>query len=299
MLVKAPTLSALWHGACSHIFFGDRDQISWQGSMSMAYDNFLHANSMEYEMDVGRDLWLTKARFPKLQRDYLDLDEYNQFLERCANIAKRRGSITQMTCKVHGARGKNSFKPTGNYAHGNCMIGFTFRMHMKKDGGQPVLGLHSRVSYVSYMGALDLALAYVMVKEIGDALGFAPEECAFQWYVDSLQWANMQSMAYMCSRPKMMKALRQHKTYPSTRYPTINIMRRTEENFRTKYEEGFTPKEEKYAQMMRYRTRYERSIHGVEPGLMPSIPVQTLTLDALRNPPRARKPKEEDDGTED
>lgn len=282
------TLTDMWHRACDEMIFakGDSGKIFKGSSMTISYGHLISAKSMAYEMDVWKNLHLTKSRFPTLQRTYLDLDIYEQFVKRCHNSVKERGSVTQMPSVDHGPRGINRTKKTGNYAHGKCILGWTFRM--TKDTKKPVLGMHSRVSYITYMGALDLALCYCMAKEIGSQIGFDVEDFEFEWYCNAFQIAHMQSVSYFWSRKDLRAAIKDEEKWPDDEYPTVKLMRKTLNEFKRKRNEGFAPEQEKFAQLMRYRRRWEARVNK-EP--WPDIPVDTLTLDAMR---RARPVKEEE-----
>lgn len=290
MLLNAKTLTALWNGAAAKMFFAPTGEITKGSSMTIIYDNYVQCSSMEFEMDVWEDLHLTKNRFPVLQRTYLTLEEFEDFLVRAQRVVKQKGAVTRMTAVAHKPRGVNRTKKTGNYAHGGCILGWTFRMD--KATKQPVLGMHSRVSYLPYMGGLDLALCYVIAKELGAQIGYDVEDFAFRWYCDAFQFAHMQSVSYVWNRRGLMRAIDSPKNYPDADYPTVRLMRNTINSFREKKERGFAPEEEKFAQLMRYRRRWEERVD--ETGKWPSIPVDTLTLDALRNPFR-RFTEEEDE----
>jgi hypothetical protein len=243
---------------------------------------------MTYDMDVWKDLHLTKSRFPTLQRTYVDPDIYDAFTKRCHNSVKERGSVTQMPSVDHGPRGINRTKKTGNYAHGKCILGWTFMVHPGTK--QPILSMHSRVSYVSYMGALDLALSYHMAKELGEELGFGVEDFGFRWYCDSFQFAHMQSVSYVWNRKHLRDAIKDEVKWPDDEYPTVKLMRKTVREFIRKRKEGFTPEQEKFAQLMRYRRRWESRVD--KDGKWPDIPVNSLDLSALRRPTRAKKEEE-------
>lgn len=284
ILLEQKSLTALWEGAANHIFFGqlvdDGGDLYRGSSMTRCYDNFLGCDSMEYQMDVWEDLHLTKSRFPVLQRTYVDIDTYEAFLKRCHNTVKERGAVLKMPAIDHAPRGINRTKKTGNYAHGGCILGWTFRMHPGTK--QPILTMHSRVSYISYMGALDLALCFCMAQEIGREIARPVEDFGFRWYCDSFQFAHMQSVSYVWNRPELMKAIKDPATWPAEQYPTIKLMRNTIREFVRKHREGFLPEEEKFAQLMRYRRRWTARVTGDNPKGWASIPVTTLNLDALR-----------------
>ena len=280
MIVKANTLTRLWEGSVERMLFAKRGEIETSSSMTIERVNLLTCAHMDYEMNVWDDCHLTKARFPKLQRDYLSLPDYEAFLDKAANAARRRSSVASMNAKPHLAHGKNEFMKRGNLAHGGCLMGITFNMAK----GKPHLSLHSRATYIAYLGALDLALMYVIGKELGEHIGFEVEECGLTFYVDALQIASMQSAAFFWNRPELMAPIHSPKKYPDGEFPTIRMMRKLFRDWQRKMDEGMDPQDEPYGQLRRYRARWESRVR--DDGKWPSIPVNTLTLDALRNPTR-------------
>src|SRR3982750_332266 len=186
MIKQFENMTDLWHSACEDLLFAKRDELDrWAGLTTVMYDNFLTARSMEFDFDVGRDLWLTKSRFPKLQRDYLEFEALPDFFDRCEKIAShhaRRGVITTMACKKAVQRSGTGMR--SQHVWGNCMIAFTYHGGMK--WSQPTLGLHSRVSYIAYLGAMDMALAWIIAREIAARTGIQVEDMAFRWFIDSI-----------------------------------------------------------------------------------------------------------------
>jgi hypothetical protein len=282
ILMRAPTLTRAWRGACDKMFFAHIDDtqlgIARGSSMTMCYRNVMVADSMDFDLDVWFDLHLTKSRFPVLQKTYLTLEEFDAFLVRCRNAAKERGAVTKLHANPHKPRGINRTKKTGNYAHGGCIHGWDFRMD--KATKRPELAMHSRVSYLPYMGGLDLALSYCIAREVGQELNFAVEDFAFVWYCSAWQFAHMQSVAYVQNSPRMLAAIDKPKKWPDEEYPTIKLMRATLRSFREKMESGFTPEQEKFAQLMRYRKRWESRV--TDDGRWGSIPLRDLNLNSLK-----------------
>jgi hypothetical protein len=81
-----------------------------------------------------------------------------------------------------------------------------------------------------------------------------------------------------------MEAIDDPKSYPDARYPTIKLMRNTIRSFQEKMDRGFEPEEEKFAQLMRYRRRWQARVTGdTNGGRWVSIPVDTLDLSSLRS----------------
>jgi hypothetical protein len=267
------TLTELWHGNAQEQLFAKKKDLDFIASIdTVRYDNVLCCDSMEFDFDMGRDLWLTKSRFTVLQRDYLDLSMLSSFLDRCESIGlgeAKRGVITQMPTKMHSMRGKK-------YRWGPCMMGYTFRGGNKYE--QPTLALHSRVSYIAYIGGLDLALAHVLAREIGTRVGLRPEDFAFRWHVDSLQFHGFKSIPYLF-RFGLEDVLRDDTNeYPSRRHPTLKLVRKWWRGMESDFENGVPLDDQKYGPLKRIRKRYQQFQEG---NPLPSVPIDQLTLQPL------------------
>lgn len=253
------------------LFAGRHELDAVSGLTGVMYDHVLHTKSMAFELDVGHDLWLTRYRFPKLQRDYLEKGSVTPFLDRCqaAHQSKRvkAGVITQMMCRP-------ALRKDGEQVHvwGNCMIAFTFR-----GGKRPTLALHSRVSYIAYLGAMDLALAWVIAREIGQRIGLEVEELAFVWHVDSLQWHGFKCIPYVLSQG--IDEIFDEDRYFRSDYPMLHMTRRSIHLVQRDWENGRPTTKGRdgivYGPARRMARRY-RQVMGGDP--MPSIPLASLTL---------------------
>lgn len=270
-----PTLTELWHRSAHRMLFMKADKLDFIASIdTMVYDNVLSCDSMSFDFDAGRDLWLTKSRFTVLQRDYLDLYELESFLDRCESIGlgeAKRGVVTEMPCRRHARADKK-------YRWGNCMLGFTYRGGNKHE--RPTLGLHSRVSYIAYIGGLDLALAHVLAREIGHRVGCDPEDFQFRWHVDSLQFHGFKSIPYLFRFGLEDVLAQENSRYPSDEYPTIRLVRRWWRDMQRKREAGIPPEAEKYGPFKRIRKRYAQHLDGPS---LPPVPLENLTLQPLRD----------------
>jgi hypothetical protein len=235
---------------------------------------------MRFDFDLGRDLWLTPARFTVLQRDYLDLQSLDAFLDRCEAIGlgeAKRGVVTQMFAKQHAMRAKK-------YRWGNCMMAWSFRGGNKHE--QPTLTMHSRVSYIAYIGGADLALCYVLAREIGRRIGLRPRDFAFRWHVDSLQFHGFKSIPYLF-RFGLDEQLRSDTPeYPSSEYPTLKLVRKWYGGVAEKHENGVPLEEEKYGPLKRIRRRYGEYLLDPEhdKGISPRrVPIKELSFEPLRS----------------
>ena len=274
MIATYPDLTALWNNTALKMLVAPEHKLDFIASIdTMLYDNVLSCNSMAYDFDMGRDLWLTRSRFTILQRDYLDLGELEQFLDRCKAIGlgeAKRGVVTQLFAKQHARRAKK-------YRWGNCMLGWTFRGGNKHE--QPTLAMHSRVSYIAYIGGLDLALCHVLAREIGERIGRPPEDFKFRWYIDSLQFHGFKSIPFLFKHDLERLLLTDEGKFPSDEHPTLRLVRRWYKDVHWKYEMEVPLEEEKYGPLKRIRKRHLEWKSGTP---LPSVPIDELTLAPLR-----------------
>lgn len=271
ILGRSKTLTGLWHGACHDLLFAPAEKLDWAaGATTGRNDNLLMCNSMEYDFDLGRDLWLTAGRFKKLQRDYLDYELLEPFIDKCASMPAnlaRRGTVTQMNTRVHGVVKHNGRKD--NYTWGNCIFGFSFRPSEEQPG---IFTMHSRTSYVCYMGGLDLALAYTIAKEIAKRRGDVVQEYGFRWMIDSLQWYSIKAMAYI-HQYDLVDEIHRIKKWPDKQFPTAKITRNSYDFLHRREEDNNPPK---YGPT--HRVWSLMFGHNNRPV---SCPVDTLELEAL------------------
>jgi hypothetical protein len=223
---------------------------------------------MAYDFDMGRDLWLTKTRWTVLLRQYLDPSEVARFLDKAVEVATgegKRGVVTSMFCR-------NVTREAKKHRWGNCMSFFTWRGLRNEN---PTLTLHSRVSYVAYIGGLDLAVAHVLARTIADRVEIPVEDVAFRWYVDALQFHGFKSLPLLYRRDYV-----EDLEDPSLRrrYPTINLVGRWWDKIVEDTESGKPLEEEKYGPLKRVRRRYTEWINE---DYLPSVPIEDLTLAPL------------------
>jgi hypothetical protein len=266
------TLSDLWRDSVRRMWRGTLENkgIDFVASIdTISYDNLLAADSMAFNLDMGRDLWLNKQRWTRLVRQYLDPSETERFLERSASIGKsegKRGVVTAMHCAGVTRESKK-------HRWGNCMLGFSFRGLRNK--GQPTLTLHSRVSYIAYIGGLDLALAHVLAREIGKRIEVPVEDFAFRWHVDALQFHGFKSLPFLYKSEFVVDlentALRQ-------KFPTIKLVGRWWDKIIADTEAGKPLEAEKYGPLRRVRRRYAEYANK---DFLPTVTVEDLDLSPL------------------
>lgn len=141
--------------------------------------------------------------------------------------------------------------------------------------GQPTFSLHSRVSYIAYIGGADLAVAHVLAREISERIKVPIDEFTFEWYVDALQFHGFKSLPLLYKK-KYVKDL----AIPEMRqqYPTIKLVGRWWDQIVRSEEEGKPLEAEKYGPLKRVRRRYQEWLREE---YQPSITIDQLTLAPL------------------
>lgn len=275
MIKTFDTMSDLWHGSVDRMWKGTIenggiDHVA--GIDTVAYGNLLTAESMAYDFDLGRDLWLTRTRWTVLVRQYLDLSEVTRFLQRAQDLGLgegKRGAVTTMFCK-------NVARASKKHRWGNCMGMFTYRGVRGQDGAlRPTLALHSRVSYIAYIGGADLAVAHVLARYISKRIKVPVEEFRFQWYIDALQFHGFKSLPLLYKK-KYVKDLENPKL--RAKYPTIKLVGRWWDVTVDLTERGVPLDDIKYGPHRRITRRYREWVDGQ---FQPSVPVSTLSFEAL------------------
>jgi len=156
------------------------------------------------------------------------------------------------------------------------MLGWDFRGGNKSS--QPTLTMHSRVSYIAYIGGLDLALCWVLAKEIGERIGHDPEDFAFRWNLSSSQFHGFKSLPALYSLGLDPLSISETR-YPDREYPTLKMTRYHQRKVSQWVEEGRPLDEQKYGPLKRIMRRYTEYINE---DFLPAVPVEDLTFDALR-----------------
>lgn len=260
-------LTDLWHGAADLILMGTKEEIVSNGLTQLIFDPVLAANSLEYEMDLAEDLWLTRGRFTSLQRDYIDPVSLRQFIGKAAECSTQRAQISQMQCRMKGQRHVA-------YRWGNCIIGFTFRAHPK-----PILTMFSRTSMITRIGGLDLALTMCIGKLIAEARGENYKDYGFVWHASSLQHSALQGVPYFYTSG-WIDEMEEYTDEEIEELPALRGMKRQLEYFDDLDERGVMSK-----LGTRRRVREQRAEYVANGTLgKPKVPVNTLDLSKLKEP---------------
>lgn len=185
-------LTTLWHGACDGMLHAKKGKVHMNGVTSFKFDQIFRADSMDYEFDLGTELWLTKSRFTSLKRDYIEPARLDYLMEQVSQLPDRRIAIAQMMPRIKGERSHG--KDWVSYRWGNCILGFTFRAQPT-----PHFTMQSRTTLITRMGGMDLALAYCIARDIAEVREEDVKDYAFTWYVASLYHSSLHAMPYFYS----------------------------------------------------------------------------------------------------
>ena len=167
------------------------------------YDMTIMSPSCEYELDVGKHLWLNKGRWSRLIKEYVPRVHLDRFVSQSVEIVC--GEARQ------GATANMLFRDPDRYAKkhrwGGCLMGATFR---GSHPDQPTITFYSRTTYVGYMGLLDAGIAHNLAREICTHVnGLQVKDIAFRWCITSGQLHCFKTLPFVFSQPDLMKKLEQ------------------------------------------------------------------------------------------
>jgi hypothetical protein len=226
-------------------------------------DVMVSADSMAYDDFDLKKVWLTKNRWGALIQQYLDPDALEGWLSMIGEKLdgpRKRGVAFMRTNTVQTQTNASTGRVWRRW--GSCMIGYGFRSRP-----HPHLSLHSRTTYLGYIAQIDLALACVLAREIGERVGLDPEDIAFTWHLEAGQFHAFKSLAWFFQTPtdrahieeplseRKMKALR-------TDMPTLWLAKRTFAKMQREDEEDKGYGDHNFNQMLRIRRRYHAEVTG-------------------------------------
>lgn len=156
------------------------------------------AHSMAWDFDL-KDLWLTPSRWTQMVNQYLDPEALQAWIDQVTSKIGTKGrGIALMRTRIVKPRGGAATGHTNKETRrwGSCMISLSYKALPR-----PTIHLHSRTSYLGYIGALDLSVAWMAGRYLAHELGIKVEDIAFVWTNEAIQWHNFKSMAWMLNNP--------------------------------------------------------------------------------------------------
>lgn len=301
-IIRADNMTELWERANDSIIWAHEEDLSYWSSLdSMISDCMGIADHATYDIDIGKDLWVTPMRWTTLCNQYVDPEKLFKWLESVKTISTYNRGIAAMDMQSVKHQVVTSNARASRRKHGGCMRMVTYRAFP-----QPTVTLFSRTSYLGYIGGLDMLLAYKLVEQACDMIqdGLKPEQFQFRWVCDTWQFHGFKSLAYLFStgQDKFMRVsekgwaknvgrtFRGHEIRPLDEMPTWRLIRYWWARIQSQDDEGKLYQDMKYGAEKRIRRRYHAQT-GVdqtdfltegEKAYAPlTTPVELITLDKM------------------
>ena len=205
---KASTMTELHDQMCTSLIEATPEQLDVISTVDVQIHNVIgEADSMDWDFDM-KSMWLTKSRWTMMINQYLDPEELEAWIDRCTSkIGKKGRGIAVMRTKTVAARGGAATGHTNKETRrwGSCMLALSY-----KAKPAPQITLYSRTSYLGYIGALDLTVAWMAGVYLARAMGMDVKDIRFVWMNEAIQWHNFKSLAFLLNHPdpKRRKAYR-------------------------------------------------------------------------------------------
>lgn len=272
---QAKTMTQLHDDMCTYLVHAEADNLDVISTVDVQRHNVLaEADSMDWDFDM-KDMWLTPSRWTMMINQYLDPEELTAWVERCtAKIGKKGRGIAVMRTKTVAARGGAATGHTNKETRrwGSCMLALSY-----KALPSPQITLYSRTSYLGYIGALDLTVAWMAGKYLADAMGMDVKDIKFVWMNEAIQWHNFKSLAFLLNHPdpKRRKAYRRLMMKPTKKLkpkeveqlknsPALELSRKWLAKVIQEDKDGRTYGDMTYNTFRRIVRRYHTEVHGLE-----------------------------------
>lgn len=286
---KASDLLTLHDKLATRAALGPVDAIA--SSASQLFDVVAQSTTCEYDFDL-KMMWSGVSRWNKLVRQYVDPEAYESWMDAVTfSLQRSQGHSFMRTNTVAGRSGQRQW--------GSCMVGMGFRRVGRK-ADKPSLILHSRTTYLGYIGMMDLALAHVIARDIGERNGLGLDDISFVWNIESAQLHAYRSMAWWFQddqRSELLTSL----DPPDTGYRDgLKLARREFAALIRKDNEGELYGDGSFVSRTRLRKHYHTEVCGPSYGEqfeggtryggstrkrakpLPSAPVSSLTFPATK-----------------
>lgn len=246
-----------------------------------------------------KKIWLTKNRWSSITKGYLDPDRLRAWLETIEEKlydSKKRGVLHMRSREITGYVNESTGREWRRW--GSCMLGWSFQSRPRYQ-----ITLHSRTSYLGYIGQLDLAVTAKLAEEIAARLVVPASAISVVWHLGAGQFHAFKSLAWFYQTEIDRMILEGDKWPGDMRHkmPTLWMARRTLSKIQDEDEAGKGYDEHNFNQILRIRRRYhaeitgngldfagdrggtgkvnKRNMNAFEP--LPSVPLSALNLDAV------------------
>lgn len=271
----AATMTKLHQQMCESLIFAMPHELDMITSVDVQKHNVIaEADSMDWDFDL-KSTWLTPSRWTMMIRQYIDPEELQAWMETVtAKIGTRGRGIAVMRTKIVKPRGGAATGHTNKETRrwGSCMLSISY-----KAKPTPTITLHSRTSYLGYIGALDLSVAWMVGRYLATAMGVDVASFRFVWMIEAIQWHNFKSLAFMLNHDsakkrkhyrrlllKPVSKLSEEENTLITERPAIRLSRKWMRGMMKADAEGVTYGDMTYNTYRRIRRRWHTEVLGYE-----------------------------------
>lgn len=272
---RAATMTELHDQMCTFLVEATEDKLDIISTVDVQRHNVIaEAESMDWDFDM-KSMWLTKSRWSMMVNQYLDPEELEAWINQCtAKIGKKGRGIAVMRTKTVAARGGAATGHTNKETRrwGSCMLALSY-----KALPSPQITLYSRTSYLGYIGALDLTVAWMAGVYLAKAMGMDVKDIKFVWMNEAIQWHNFKSLAFLLNHPDkkrrkayrrlMMKKeskLREDELAALEASPALRLSRKWLAKVIQEDKDGRTYGDMTYNTFRRIVRRYHTEVHGYD-----------------------------------
>ena len=270
---RAATMTELHDMLCDSLIQAKEDELDVISTVDVQiHDIIAEADSMAWEFNM-KSMWLTRSRWSMMVRQYIDPEELEAWIGQCTSKIGTKGrGIATMRTKVVKPRGGAATGHTNKETRrwGACMLAISYKAKPK-----PTITLYSRTSYLGYIGALDLSVAWMCGRYLAKEMGIKVEDISFIWVNSAIQWHNFKSLAYMLNHhdEETRDTYRRYLTSPSSdlsvqdkrailRAPAIKLSRKWLRKVVLEDEAGRHYGDMTYNTFRRIVRRYHTEVHG-------------------------------------
>lgn len=268
---RAGDMTSLHEKLCQTLAHSPPDKLDVISSVDVQiHDTMAEAMCMDWNFDL-KTMWLTKARWSTMCRQYIDPEQMEIFLEKITSKMGPKGrGIAALRTNVVQSRGGTTNKETRRW--GSCMLAVTY-----KSVPAPQITLYSRTSYLGYLGALDMTVAWMVGKYVAHELGLDMSEMRFVWHNEAMQFHNFKSLAYLFNAgdPELAARYTRALTLPKeelsredqlwiVKSPALKLSRNWMRKVVLEDEAGKTLGDMSYNTYRRIRRRYHTEVHGLD-----------------------------------
>lgn len=272
---QAATLTDLHNMMCESLISALPEQLDVISNVDVQKHNVIAvADSMSWEFNL-KSMWLTPSRWTMMVNQYIDPEELQAWITQITSKIGTRGrGIAVMRTKIVKPRGGAATGHTNKETRrwGSCMLAISY-----KAKPQPTIVLHSRTSYLGYIGALDLSVAWMAARYLAKEMNIPVEHFKFVWMIEAIQWHNFKSLAYMLNNEdpvkrtdfrrlliKPISKLEEHEKYIIQMSPAVKLSRQWLRKMMLEDAQGLTYGDMTYNTYRRIRRRWHTEVFGFE-----------------------------------